>query len=158
MLQETIGPTPEQMAKGGYTKPEGRGTRSVYTNINATYLDRLRNSGSITKRQHAGGEAFERTYVLVWGSMSSSADSTVHRIGGVSYETEGQAARMAQAKARLHTILNRVGPRIYDLLRETCVRGTPLGKDRGKAARRYEELRHGCNVCAIVYGLQEDAA
>jgi hypothetical protein len=156
--EKPIGPTREQIAKGGYEKPEGRGSTAIFTNLNATYLDRLLNARAITRRQHAAGNAFMRTYLIAWGNMSTSADSTVLRIGGVSYETEGEALRWAHARARLHTVLNRVGPAVYDLLREVCVRETPLGRDRGRASHRYEMLRLGCNQCAIVYGIDKEAA
>jgi hypothetical protein len=152
---KTIGPTPEAMRHGEYVR--GDGARAVYTNNHANVLAKLRGHRTITQRQHAAGLCFERTWVAVWGSASPSRDSTIPPIGGTVHETDDRAERMARYRARLNTILNRVGPARYSLLVSVAVFGEGLGRERGNELA-YEALRACLDQCAIAYGLPEEAA
>lgn len=152
---KAIGPTVEAMRHGDYTR--GDGSRAVYTNNHVNVLAKLKGYRTISPRQHAAGLAFERTWIAVWGSASPSRDSTIPPIGGTVHETEDRAERVARYRARLNTILNRVGPSAYSMLVSVAVFGESLGRERGNE-RAYELLRFCLEECAIAYGLPEDAA
>lgn len=154
---EPLGPTPEAKRHGDYVLPESRGALAVYTNRRQNPLGQLLGFGTINRRQAAGGLCFIETYGEVWGTGGTS-DSTVLRVGGYSHETERQAERMAKLRARLHTILNRIGPKAYSLMVSVCVFGESIGRDRGKNCVLYDDLRFGLDQCAIAYGISEDAA
>lgn len=160
--EKAIGPTPEQLAKGGYDRPTERGSLAVYTNRHINVLAKLHAHGSITKRMKDAGDAFEATYAYVWGTASPSRDSTILPIGGKSHETEAQAERMAKARARLNTILGRVGPAGYALLVAVTCFGEriPANKGAGKAKALVlrKMLCEALGQCAIVYGIEEEAA
>lgn len=155
--EKPLGPTEEAKRHGDYI--QGRAGRwAVFTNTQINILAKLAAHKCINGRQYAAGLAFERTYVVVWGNASPSRDSTIPPIGGIIHETEQQAERMAKHRARLHTILNRVGPMRYSLLVSVCVYGYRIGRDRGRAAKTFEGLREGLNECAIAYGIQDEEA
>jgi hypothetical protein len=157
--EKPIGPTRETMRHGDYVRPEARGALAVYTNHHPNLLGKLRGHGTITPRQWAAGVAFEATYSRVWGSLSPSRDSTIPPVGGVVHETDAQAEKWAHANARTRTILNRIGPSRYSLLIAVVCFGEGLGaRDRGKAARVYTALREALDQCAIVYGIDKEAA
>ena len=150
-------PTPEQIAKGGYERPTGRGTVAVYTNRHNTLLMRLRAYKTISGRQYQAGLAFEASYEIAWGSLTPCRDRTRPPVGGISHETETQAERIGRARARLNTILNRVEHRVYSLLRAVIIHGEGFGgRDRGRLRARYDDLRRGLNECAEVYGISDD--
>lgn len=152
-----IAPTPEQIAKGGYERPTERGSLAVYTNRHNTLLMRLRAYRTISGRQYQAGLAFEETHHAAWGSLCVMRDSTVQAMGGVGHETETQAERISHAKARLNTILNRIGPRAYSVLRSVVVHGEGLGgRDRGRLRKTYDDLRNGLDECAVVYGISDE--
>jgi hypothetical protein len=153
--QKAIGPTLETMQHGDYVR--GGGARAIYTNTHANILSKLRGYRTITPRQYAGGLAFERTWVAVWGTTSPGRDSTIPPVGGQVHETEGQAERMAKHRARLNTILNRVGPPAYSILVSVAVFGVSLGRERGNEGA-FLVLRRCLDECAIAYGLQDDVA
>jgi hypothetical protein len=157
--EKPIGPTRETMRHGDYVRPEGKGALAVYTNKGNTLLMRLRAYDTISARQFQAGLAFEATHYVVWGSPTPSRDSTIPPIGGKSHETETQAERWSNARARLHTILNRdaVGPAVYAVLRQVCIWGEGFGgRDRGALRKRYDALRKGLDECAAVYGISHD--
>lgn len=155
-------PTKEARQHGHYVAPESRGAVAVYTNLHSNVLGKLKGHGTITPRQHAAGLCFEETYTRVWGSASPSRDSTIASVGGEAHETQSQGERVAKARARLHTVLNRVGPQRYSLLVSVCVFGEGIGSNRGagkgKALILRGLLQEALDVCADVYGLQHEAA
>ena len=157
-----LGPTPETMRHGDYNRPEGRGALAVYTNRHPNRLGRLLGYGVISQRQWAAGVAFEDTWGRVWGSASPGRDSTIPSVGGTSHETDTQAERMAKARARLNTILNRIGPGRYSLLVSVACYGAGIGSARGKGKGRTLTLRkllcEALDQCAIVYGIGKEAA
>lgn len=155
---EALGPTREAMRHGAYTAPETRGALAVYTNSHVNVLGRLRGYKVITPRQHAAGLCFEATWVKVNGSASPSRDSTIPAIGGTAHETEAEAERMAKARARTNTILNRVGPQRYSLLVAVCVFGESIGRGRNKGLVLRKLLCEALDQCAIVYGIDQEVA
>jgi hypothetical protein len=150
-----IGPTPETMQHGDYVR--GGGARAIYTNTHASVLAKLRGYSTITARQHAAGLAFERTWVAVWGTPSPGRDSTIPPVGGQVHETEGRAERHAKHRARLNTIVNRVGPHAYSILVSVAVFGESLGRERGNEGA-YHVLRRCLDACAIAYGITDEVA
>lgn len=142
------------MRHGHYTRPTERGSLAVYTNQHANTLGRLKGYKRISPRQWAAGLAFEATWVYVCGSASPGRDSTIPPIGGTSHETDEQADRMAKRRARLHTILNRIGPKAYNLLVSVCVFGESLGPV-AKNEPLYDALRAALTECAEVYGIAD---
>jgi hypothetical protein len=155
-------PTPEQIAKGGYERPTERGSLAVYTNKHNSLLAKLRGHGAINGKQQQAGCAFEATWVVVNGSPSPSRDSTIPAVGGTIHESEPQAERWAKAKARTMTILNRIGPQRYSLLVSVCCFGEGIGSNRGAGKGKVLILRkllcESLDQCAIVYGINEEAA
>ncbi len=146
------GPTPEQMAKGGYTRPkEETGVLVVFTNIRENPLGQLLGFGTITKRQAAGGLMFIEDHSRAW--PSGGRDSTQPIIGGRSHETDAEAKRIATARERLDKVLNRCGPKAYSILSAVAVFGYALGKNRGKNRERYDALKTALDACAAVYGV-----
>jgi hypothetical protein len=94
--------------------------------------------------------------MAVWGSPSRR-DSTRPVIHGYAHETAEQADRIARKRARLNTILNRVGPKAYSLLVSVAVYGEVLGKDRDAIIKRalYDCLRSALDQCKTAYGVNE---
>jgi hypothetical protein len=162
VLQETIGPTPEQLAKGGYAKPEGeaaRGGLAVYTNTHPDILAKLRAHQTLTARQFKAGRAFEAPWCRVKGHSSPSRDSTIPPLGGMSHESESQAERWANANGRLKVILQKVHPMRYNLLISVCCYGESLGDSRLAAVRLTRKLLlEALDVCAEVYGIEKGNA
>jgi hypothetical protein len=152
--ETTLGPTPETMRHGDYVRPEGRGALEVYTNRRANYLGRLLGNGSVTPKQASAGYSFIETYHQVWGTPSRR-DSTQPHISGQTHETAEVADRMARRRARLNTILNRIGPGRYSLLVSVCIFDEPIGPDRGKGKVLHALLGESLDQCAIVYGVEE---
>jgi hypothetical protein len=160
--EKPIGPTPETKRHGDYVRPEGKGTLAVYTNRHPNLLGKLKGHGAITPRQWAAGVAFEGTWCHVNGSASPSRDSTIPPLGGVVHETEAQAERFAKSRARLHTILNRIGPGRYSILVSVVCFGEGIGQNRGAGKGKALILRgllcESLDQCAIVYGIDKEAA
>lgn len=159
--EKSLGPTLEAMRHGDYVVPDARGSVRVYTNMGGTMLGVLCRNKAITTTQCAAGLCFQETYTAVWGSPSRR-DSTQPVVGGIAHETEAQAERMALRRARLHTILNRVGPKVYTLLMNVAVFDMSIGRLRperpnSKPMQRLSMLRGSLDECAIVYGV-DDAA
>jgi hypothetical protein len=153
--KKPIGPTPEQLAKGGYEKPEGKGSLAVYTNTHPDILAKLRAHATLTERLYKAGRAFEGTWCIVRGNGSPSRDSTILPIGGVGHETEGQAERWARANGRLKLILLKVGPARYNLLISVCCFGEGLGPANRMAGRTTRKaFLEALEVCAHIYGIE----
>jgi hypothetical protein len=151
-------PTPEALVHGDYTQGDG-GARAVWTNAAQNMLGRLYAAKSITKREFAGGWAFTETYTVVWGSGSNRDPLDMGPRGGTVHETEGVAERMARCRARLHTVLNRVGPKAYSMLVSVCVFNESIGHANNQAGKdRRVTFKAALRECATAYGLTEEAA
>jgi hypothetical protein len=147
----TMAPTPEARQHGRYAR--GDGPRAPFVNYGSTLLGKMAWAKSITTRQRNGGEAFAATHRLAWGS--STRDSTQPTIGGVSHETEAQAARMVARRGKLNAVLNRCGPAAYAVLVQVAVYEQALGRSRGVALPRYDALRAGLDACAAEFDVGE---
>jgi hypothetical protein len=147
------------MRHGDYVRPEGKGTLAVYTNRHPDILAKLCAHGTLTDKQLKAGRAFEATWVAQVGYASPSRDSTIPPIGGVIHESEGQAERWARLNGRLKLILQKVGPARYNLLISVCCFGEGLGPANRAAGKTLRVLfLEALNVCASVYGINEEAA
>ena len=141
-------PTPEQIAKGGYERPTGRGTVAVYTNRYQNVIGRMLQRGLLTKPQAAAGYAFERTWGIVNGGVSPSRDSTVPGVGGTIHESDDRIAYIAKADGRLKVILQKLGPKWYSIMVSACCFGEVNITDEVCAG-----LRDALELCAKVYGI-----
>lgn len=158
-VEKPIGPTPEQLAKGGYERPTERGALAVYTNTHPDLLAKLYAHGTLSERQFKAGRAFEANWVSAIGGQSPSRDSTIPPLGGVAHESEGQAKRWARLNGRLKLILQKVGPGRYSLLVSVCCWGEGLGPANRVAGRVQRKLfRETLDVCADIYGIDRSWA
>ena len=147
-----IGPTPEQMAHRPYER-----VRRVMSGIEVkTYVcteptraASMLRSGALTERQHDAGEAWAQDNRTAFPPPSGK-DSCVLRVGGISHETEAQAAKIVAARQRMNRLLGRVGANAYAVLRSVFGHDEWHGDDRRLAA-----LRHALDAAAEVYGVPE---
>jgi hypothetical protein len=150
------GPTPEAQRHGEYIQGDS-GKLAVWTNARENMLDRLFAAKSIGKVERAAGVCFIETYHAVWGSPSHRDPLDMGPRGGKVHETESAAERFTRNKARLHTILNRVGPRTYSMLVSVCVFNEPLGNgNTTPAITRRMVFKAALRECIVAYGMQDE--
>lgn len=144
-----VAPTPEAMRQNAYAKLDVGG-RKAYVRCEPALIDKLR---MLTRQQREAGKAFAADYARAWtlGGHRDVLDMSPR--GGRVHETQTQAEAWARAKARLHTVLNRTGPKVYSILVQVCAFEEPLGDRRRLEV--YAALNEGLNVCARVYGVPE---
>ena len=146
------GPTPEQMRGDQFERSDARMNRDrPFTRVCACLLDQMHVKGKcITARQVEAGKRFAIDHAGVWSQ--AGRDSSLQPIGGITHETEGQAARIAAARQRMDKLESDIGAQEFALVRQVAVYEQRMKRDA--KGRNMAALRHGLDGAARVYGLE----
>lgn len=145
-------PTPEQASKAEYARRlvVVNGTEAKpFARTTPTEADRMRAQGILTRQLVEAGEAWAADHRRAF-PPPPGRDSCALRVGGMTHETELQAAKIIAAKQRMGRVEHRAGPTAYALMRSLFAHDVNPGSERNERA-----LKWCLTIAAVVYGVPE---